>query len=65
MSEAYNELTDCLLIKSLVGLGDSPIWVFSLVSKKKSDTSLLNMKEPRYVTHFSSMKIKVIGVNNV
>ena len=65
MSEAYNELTDCLLIKSLVGLGDSPIWVFSLVSKKKSDTSLLNMREPRYVTHFSSMKIKVIGVNNV
>ena len=33
MSEAYNKLTDCLLIKSLVSLGDSPIWVFSLVSK--------------------------------
>lgn len=33
MSEAYKKLTDCLLMKSLVGLGHSPIWVFSLVSK--------------------------------
>ena len=33
MSEAYNKLTDCLLIKSLVDLGDFPIWVFSLGSK--------------------------------